>query len=431
MKDNIAVIGGGMMGMTVALRLSEKGYAVSLYEAADSLGGLASAWQIDGVHWDKFYHVILLSDLYTRKMVKEIGLENETNWVETKTGFYSNGKLYSMSNLIEFFQFPPIHILDKFRLGLTIFAASKMKNWKRLEKIKVEKWLTNWSGRNTFEKIWLPLLKAKLGEHYKETSAAFIWATIQRMYAARKSGLKKEMFGYVSGGYAHILEKLHLHLLSKGIKIYTSHPTQKIQKKENGIEISFSNGKTEKFAQVISTIPSVIATPMICGLEEMEIQKLKKLNYLGVVCTSILLKNQLSPYYVTNITDDAPFTGIIEMAALVDKKYFNGNSLIYLPKYVKATDLFYQKSNEEIEHIFISKLLNMYPQIKKEDILSVKTARAAHVFALPTLGYSGSLTPLKTSLDGLYIVNSSYITHSTLNVNDTVKLAEEAVASFF
>ena len=28
------------------------------------------------------------------------------------------------------------------------------------------------------------------------------WATIQRIYAARNSGLKKEMFGYVRGGYA-------------------------------------------------------------------------------------------------------------------------------------------------------------------------------------------------------------------------------------
>jgi hypothetical protein len=43
-----------------------------------------------------------------------------------------------------------------------------------------------------------------LGENYKNTSASFIWSTIQRMYAARRSGLKKEMFGYVNGGYETI-----------------------------------------------------------------------------------------------------------------------------------------------------------------------------------------------------------------------------------
>ena len=67
--------------------------------------------------------------------------------------------------------------------------------------------------------MWKPLLKAKLGEAYKETSAAFIWATIQRMYAARNSGLKKEMFGFVRGGYARVLERFGEHLRENGVEI--------------------------------------------------------------------------------------------------------------------------------------------------------------------------------------------------------------------
>ena len=55
-------------------------------------------------------------------------------------------------------------------------------------------------------KVWLPLLRAKLGENYRETSAAFIWASIARMYAARRGGMKEELFGYVPGGYARIIQ---------------------------------------------------------------------------------------------------------------------------------------------------------------------------------------------------------------------------------
>ena len=50
--------------------------------------------------------------------------------------------------------------------------------------------------------------KSEIGRKLHNTSAAFIWSTIQRMYAARKSGLKKEMFGYVSGGYDVINNKI-------------------------------------------------------------------------------------------------------------------------------------------------------------------------------------------------------------------------------
>jgi hypothetical protein len=38
-------------------------------------------------------------------------------------------------------------------------------------------------------------------------SAAFIWAIIARMYAARSVGLKREMFSYVEG-YAEVLPRL-------------------------------------------------------------------------------------------------------------------------------------------------------------------------------------------------------------------------------
>jgi len=103
-----AIIGGGMLGMTLALRLVQQGHKVTIYESSDKAGGLTSAWRMDDIVWDRFYHVILMSDINTRKILKEIGLENEINWVETKTGFYSEGKLYSMSNLLEFFKFPPI-----------------------------------------------------------------------------------------------------------------------------------------------------------------------------------------------------------------------------------------------------------------------------------------------------------------------------------
>ena len=38
-----------------------------------------------------------MSDLNTRKILCEIGLEKELHWVTTKTGFYSDGKLHSMA----------------------------------------------------------------------------------------------------------------------------------------------------------------------------------------------------------------------------------------------------------------------------------------------------------------------------------------------
>lgn len=424
-KKSWAIIGGGMLGMTLALRLAQQGEQVTIFDAGEKVGGLTSSWEMDGTVWDRFYHVILMSDLNTRKIIEEIGLENDLRWVETKTGFYSGGKLYSMSNIIEFFKFPPINIIDKFRLGLTIFIASKIKNWQKLENILVADWLTRWSGKRVFKKIWLPLLKAKLGDNYKNTSAAFIWTTIQRMYAARKSGLKKEMFGYLSGGYEKINQQFAGHLLSLGVSIQYNSKVRSIKKTATEMLEVVVDSSVQNFDHVISTLSSNASVMMANELTEDEKQKHKNIKYLGVICPSVLLKKPISPFYVTNITDNwPPFTGVIEMTALIDKKEVNGKHLIYLPKYVNSDDPLFDKDDSAVRKLFLDALFKMYPEISDDDLIFWGVSKARVVFALPTINYSKQIPGITTSIKNYYIVNSAQIINGTLNVNETIQVAE-------
>lgn len=434
MKENTeewGIIGGGILGMTLALKLAQHGKKVSLFEASEKVGGLTTPWQLGNIQWDKFYHVILNSDKHLINLLRELNIENKIEWVETKTGFYTDGQLFSMSNSMEFLKFPPLSLFSKLRLAFTIFYASKIKNWKRLESVYVEDWLKKLSGAKTFDKIWLPLLKSKLGENYKETSAAFIWATIQRMYSARRSGLKKEMFGYMPEGYTRILKTFEEKLLNDKIAIHTNYSVKSIKKDNTKIEGEFTNGEKKYFDKIILTIPSAVASKICCGLSNEEKNKLNNIKYLGVVCPSIILSKPLSNFYVTNITDSGLyFTGVIEMSALVDKKYFEGKSLVYLPKYVTPNDDIFNLTDEEIKSKFLQSLFRIYPKIKGEEILDFKVAKAKYVFALSTLNYSKKLSSITTSIPGIYILNSSHIVNGTLNVNETIQLANNFMTDF-
>jgi protoporphyrinogen oxidase len=421
----IGIIGGGMLGMALSGRLSSMGYKVSLIEANTELGGLAGTWQFGDIRWDRFYHVISNSDKFLIDLLYEIGVYDSIKWVETKTGFFSKGKLYSMSNIYEFMTFPPLGLIGKIRLGLTIWVASRIKNWQRLEKIHVETWLTKWSGRKTFDLIWLPLLKSKLGDSYKETSASFIWATIQRMYNARRSGLKKEMFGYVKGGYHTIIRQFEKTLKAGGVVVKTNLKTNSVYRSDSGISVEYSDGNWEEFDNVIVTIPSKIALDLCQQLRPDEQEKHRNVRYLGVVCPTLVLTNSLTPYYVTNITDSGfPFTGVIEMSALVEKNEFNGHALIYLPKYALPEDPVFSMDDEELESLFLASLRNIHPELKDDDVLFSGTSRARYVFALPVLNYSRLLPPVKTSVKGLFILNSAHIINGTLNVNQTLQLVD-------
>ena len=429
-QTRYAVAGGGMLGLTLAMRMAKQGHDVTLIEAAPSLGGLASVWNIGDIEFDRHYHVTLLSDSRLRNLVSEIGLEDKMRWIETKTGFYTDDKLYSMSNTKEFLQFPPLTLIEKLRLGGTIFYASKISNWKRLEKIPVAKWLQRWSGKGTFKKIWEPLLKAKLGESYKITSAAFIWAHISRMYKARRTGLKKEMFGYVQGGYRTIINRLIEVLNEQGVTIKTSSPIQSIRKQDDGqFEVKYAGqDRADHFDKVIMTTPNSILSRVCDDLNEDEKQRFDSVDYLGIVCASVLLKKGLSPYYVTNITDDwVPMTAVIEMTTIVDPEELGGKSLVYLPKYVPSDHELFDKSDEEIEESFLSALDRMYPDFSRDDVIDFKLSRVRSVMAIPTLKYSEVLPPMKSSVEGLYVVNSSYILKGNLNVNESITIAEDAM----
>jgi protoporphyrinogen oxidase len=285
--------------------------------------------------------------------LRELGLDEQMQWVKTRTGFLVDGQLHSLSSVWDFLRFPPLGLIDKLRLGWTIWHASRQRDWHELERIPVADWLTRHSGRRTFERIWLPLLKAKLGDAWQRTSAAFIWATIQRMYAAR-------------------------------------------------------------------LCPQLTAA---------ETTRLDGVEYLGIVCASLLLKKPLAGYYVTNITDPAPFTGVIEMTALIDPANIGGHTLIYLPKYATADDSAWSRTDEQIQVEFLAALGRLYPDFSPADVLAFRISRVRHVFALSTLDYSRRVPPIATSVPGLSLVNSSQIINGTLNVNETVRLAEASLAS--
>jgi protoporphyrinogen oxidase len=412
--------------MNVAHRLAAAGHEVTMFEASSSLGGLAKTWHIGDIEWDRHYHVILKSDSRLRSLLNELELEKDIEWRETRTGCYADGKVHSVSNTLEFMKFPPLGIVERLRLGLTVIYASRIKNWERLEKTSVEEWLTRLSGRAVFEDFWLPLLRSKLGENYRKASAAFIWAIIQRLYKARRTGMKREMFGYVSGGYKKILTTYENQLRQLGVDIITNSPVSKVARRAAGIQVDHPGGKST-FDRVLVATPAPLAARIIECLSPVEVQRLENVLYQGIVCVSLLLDRPLSGFYVTNLTDDAPFTGIIEMSALVSAKEFNNSTLVYLPKYTVENDPIIGKSDEEIVEEFTKSLGEIFPAAIQAEVRASRVSRVRHVLPVSTLGYSESVPSMTTSDPDVFVVNSSQIINGTLNVNETLELSDRVL----
>lgn len=425
-EESWCVVGGGMLGMALANRLAKPGRKITILEAGPNFGGLADAWSIGDYTWDRHYHVTLLSDANLRGLLDEIGLGADMRWTVTKTDFYTDRQFYPLNNAVDYLKFPPIGLIGKFRLGMTIIYASMIRNGVRLEKIPVGEWLTKLSGKKVYERIWKPLLQAKLGENHKIASASFIWSVINRFYGARRSGLKTEMFGYVEGGYRRVIERLVSHLQAKNITCRASTPVSRIEKAKSGLNVITPKGN-EHFDRVIVTAPGPIAARMCVSLTKTEHDRLSALRYQGVVCCSALIKRPLRGRYLTYIADEkVPLTGIIEMTAVVDKQVFGGNSLIYLPQYVPADDPLFEASDDDMRARAMDALRYMYEDFSEDDVIAFRVSRARNVMAVQGLEYSKAAPPMATSVEGLDLVNSAQIINGNLNVDETIALANRA-----
>lgn len=425
MSDRWGIVGGGMLGLTLALQLRARGHDVTVIERAESIGGLASAWRVGDVTWDRHYHVTLRSDRDLLGLLEQLGLLDEIRWTGTRTGLFADGELHSVSTPLELLRYRGLGMVDKLRIGGTLALASRIRNWRRLEAIPVATWLRRWSGNRAFERFWLPLLQSKLGDAYRDTSAAFIWATIQRLSAARGQGFGIETFGYVRGGYARILNRFEEILRERGVEILVGTKVEAVAAGGAGVSVKTASGEKHDFDRVIVTAAAPLAAEICRGLTDAEMSLLRSVRYLGIVCPSVLVRGAVSEFYVTNITDAGlPFTGIINMAALTGP--FDGHTLFYLPRYLPPTDSLFDASDAAIEDEFVRGLQRVHPTIADDDVVAVRVSKVRAVMALSTLHYSDRVPSMRTSVPGLFLVNSAHIVNGTLNVNETVHLARLA-----
>ncbi len=423
------IVGGGLLGMELGRLLAQSGDHVTVFEAAPEPGGLAMTWPIAGTRWDKHYHVILPTDTRLLHLLDELGIGDDILWEKSSTGLFAADTLHSVSSTAEFLRLPSLRLTDKFRLGVTMLYASRVNNWHRLEKISAEQWLSRWSGKRTYREFWRPLLRSKLGDNADKASAAFIWAIMKRLYRARTSGAKVEKLGFAKGGYGQILDVHAAAVAAAGAELLTNARVESAKgNSSGGVTVTVAGGEQHDFDKVVITTAAPAISTIVSELEPGEKAKLDGVIYQGIVCASFVLDRPLGGFYVTNITDDGfPFTGVIEMTALVDPDTFGGRHLVFLPRYTTADDEAWGWSDDELTTRFVNSLQRMYPDLTENNILEKKVSRVRHVLAVSTINHSKSIPPVWTSVPNVAVVSSAQILHGTLNVDETLGVIEAAM----
>ena len=420
-KIKVGIIGGGLMGMTLAYRISELNASVKVFERDSRLGGLSTHHDYGNFTWDKFYHVIVPTDGSLINLINDLGLGESLNWNRSFTGYYVRKSFYSLNSPKEFLLFPLLNIWDKIRLAFTIFYGGRISNWKKLEKVTVKDWLIHMGGRKNFNKFWKPLLLSKLGENYKRVSGVFIWTYIRRLFKSREHPVEKDFMGYVSGGYKTVFDRLQRSITRNGSGILLNTSVKSIRPSaRGGIEVQYGD-TVEHFDKVVFTAPlnvlEHVTSPKLCRIVKND----RSIEYLGVVCMVLVTKNPLTPFYVLNMGDvDTPFTGVIGISTLVDPDQTAGEHITYFPKYIPADHPYWSMSDEAIEGIFMAGVRDLYPEFDVADLVSVHINRAFKVQPIQVLNYSEIVPKIETRHPDFFVLNTSQLVNDSVNNNSVV-----------
>lgn len=426
---NIAIIGGGIMGIALGYFLSKKGMRVEILEASPVLGGLAGPIYLeDGAQIDRFYHAILSSDGHLRQLCEELGIANQLRFRETRMGFYHQGQVYSMNNIIEFLRFPPLGWVDRFRLGLTVLYAQFVRDWKQLEGIPVDRWLVQLSGRRTFENIWQPMLRAKFDGSFADTPATYIWARLVRMSSTRKGAEQKEMAGHLIGGYAALLKAMAAEIEKAGSVIRLSTPVQEVVIEEGrAAGIRMKDGVIRSFDGVVATLQMPVFKRLIPAADAAYLDYLGQTDYLGIICPLLVLDQPLSGYWTLNITDQRiPFTGVIETTSYIDPVYAGGHHLVYLPKYTASGSQWQKLPDDEIREIWLENLETMFPGFERSRVRYFLVHRERYVEPLHGLNSSHLIPAVQTPVQNLFLATTSQIYPALTNGESVTRHARQS-----
>jgi protoporphyrinogen oxidase len=427
-SSSVGIVGGGILGMTAALRLLQAGHDVTLFERANDLGGLVGSFDFEGRPADRFYHVILPTDDRVRGLAEELGLGDTFRFRPTGVGFYDDGRLFSMSSIKEFLTFPLLSVVGRARLAAFVAWCQVKSNYSDLEDVPLDKWLRKFCGRATVERLWNPLLDSKFDGDYEGLPATYMWARTRRMQSTRDSA-GREVMGWLEGGYQRLIDVLEGRIRELGGEIRAGVAVERIVGTRNAVTGVSVDGRFLPFDHVLCTLMPPQASMLLP--EELKAHAgVDRFKYMGVICVLIRAKRSVSPYYTLNITDRRiPLTTVVETTHVVDPEYAGGH-LLYACKYVDPDHPDLSRPSEDVQRDYLGYVRTMFPDLRDDEIDAIRVQRARMVEPVHQLGGAARI-PDMFPVPGLALASTAHVYPEIVNGQAVIGVANRVLSGLF
>jgi protoporphyrinogen oxidase len=422
---DIAILGAGFGGMAAAYDLVRAGHHVTIFEAANYVGGLASGFKESHWSWsvEKYYHHWFATDRHMLGLIDELGWRDQVLFPRPYTVMYHNGRFFPFDSIPQAILYPGLGWgINKARFGLVGLFLKLTTNWQALEKYTVDAWLRKWAGDQVYELMWEPLMIGKFGERYaKEVNMAWMWARLK----ARTTRL-----GTFKGGFQAFADQFANRLRDLGVQMLLSNPVREISPSpDGGVSLSLP-GSTPKFDRVLVTTSPAQLAQLAPSLPTDYLRRLLELKSMGAVVMVLSLKHQLSEqgYYWFNLPKAAgyPFLAMVEHTNFVSPDNFGGDHILYCGDYLEPNHEYFRLSQEQLLERFLPTLSRFNPKFSPDWVNKTWLFCTDFAQPVPLVNHSRNIPSIQTPIPHLYFASMSQVYPWDRGTNYAVEIGRRA-----
>ena len=104
----IGIVGAGVLGLSAAKILQERGHEVTIFEGRPDVGGQVVTFEVGGQKLECFYHHLFTNDTIATRYIDEMGYGPKMRWIESKTAMLRGGKVYPFVSPMGLLRYKPV-----------------------------------------------------------------------------------------------------------------------------------------------------------------------------------------------------------------------------------------------------------------------------------------------------------------------------------
>ena len=390
-NSKIAVIGGGLAGLSAACALADAGMQVTLFERRPYLGGRASSYEHPGTNEtvDNCQHVLLgcctnLIDFYRR-----LGVGDKIQWFDTLNFIEPGGRL---SRLGPSFLPAPFHSTPSFMRAKFLSISDKDAIARGLLALmpslpgETEETFLAWLQRHgqtprAIQRFWEPVLVSALNESLDRMSVHYAAQVFRESFlksaAAGRMGVPSvplsELYG-VAGEY----------IRKRGGEVLLRSSIEALESTPEGLQL-VAAGKVTPFDYAVSAVPFDVLSKLLAGQAPDGLpEKLRRFETSPITGIHFWFDCQVTdlPHAVLL---DRTIQWMFNKSALQGTGSRKQEAGSYLELVVSSSKTLVEKSKQEILDLALTELKEFFPAIGEAKVLKstvIKEIKATYS-ALP------------------------------------------------